>query len=95
MHHARDWYIPPKSDRSPGDIPRSYRANICQIPDYKFMGGTIDKNSLAAIDCPKCLVMIDGFLASEDLKVVPNIAPIAGHRGAHTGRALVHGRNST
>lgn len=108
--HARDWYLSPQlliTSQSKAtytdDLPRSRRTNICEIPDYKFVGGTIDKKSLESIDCPKCLVMIDGYLAVSDtfLRVVGFIEHVQQVQATRESesvlppRRLVHGRDKT
>lgn len=124
VFHARDWYTPSREDvlkaleLGPAsrslqldNAPRSYRTNICEIPDYVFGGGTIDTKTLKAINCPNCLVMIDGLFAGVvgggKLELVDNIPHLEGAehekwpetRGANPVGAhkhsLLHGRNTT
>lgn len=110
--HARDWYTAPRVDAQGGstytdDFPRSRRTNICEIPNYRFAGGTIDKKTLEAIGCPKCLVMLDGYLESGELRLLPEMARHPGEQSerlepigaellaTRIDRRLLHGREQT
>ncbi len=97
--HARDWH---KTGEVKDGFPRSKRTNICEIPNYVFVGGTIDQKTLQAIDCPKCLVMLDGYLESGELRLLPEIVPhsLSSKVGLslqypRIDRRLLHGREQT